>query len=530
MLDPRYLLTVGDSLANQFFELETQILIDIAKRLKANDLNMISTAQYQIMKLQQLGLQTDYINQMLAQLLGVSEEQVAQIMSDSAYESIREDMKIYQEADMLDGRTVDLTEQVKAGTNALKGELTNLCQTTVQTANKRYMDLMDKAYLSVSSGLLSPQQATDQVIKELAKDGLQMVDYKSGAHRQLDSAVRVAVRTATAKNACACQEQVMDELDVNLVEVSSHLGARPSHAKWQGKIYWRKKKYGNYKNFEAATRYGHGDGLGGWNCRHQFYPYIPGVSEKTYEPYRLTENKEQYDLEQKQRYNERMIREWKRRQQIMESAGLDSTYERSKVREWQKKNKALIDAHSDILKRDYSREKAYLADIKKMKKRPIAQAKANYMGKRLQKNKNDKSYDHAKYWERVKELKTYDDVYVHSDGYNAIIRADNYELTYSARDFFNLYYKESHDYQNSNKKKIRLCACESGKYDDGLAQQLADITGKTVLAPTEVLNVNDLGELLVSSNEVLQDCFAAGMKVPNTGYWRTFKPRKEGKK
>lgn len=361
MLDPRYLLTVGDSLANQFFELETEILIDIAKRLKANDLNMVSTAQYQIMKLQQLGLQTDYINQMLAQLLGVSEEQVAQIMSDSAYESIREDMKIYQEADMLDGRTVDLTEQVKAGTNALKGELTNLCQTTVQTANKRYMDLLDKAYLSVSSGLLSPQQATDQAINELAKGGLQMVDYKSGAHRQLDSAVRVAVRTATTKNACACQEQVMDDLDVNLVEVSSHMGARPSHAKWQGKIYWRKKKYGNYKNFEQATRYGHGDGLGGWNCRHQFYPYIPGVSEKTYEPYRLGENKEQYELEQKQRYNERMIREWKRREQIMKAAGLDSTYEGSKVKEWQKKNKDLINAHPDILKRDYGREKAYLS-------------------------------------------------------------------------------------------------------------------------------------------------------------------------
>ncbi|MDM8204277.1 hypothetical protein QUW03_07830 [Faecalicoccus acidiformans] len=364
MLDPSYLLTVGDELANRFFEVETEILIDIAKRIKASNLTMSSTAQYQIMKLQQLGLQTEYINQMLAQLLGVSDQVVAEIMNDSAYESIREDMKIYQEADMLDGRTVDLTEQVKVGTKALQGELSNLCQTTVQTANKRYMDLLDKAYLNVSSGLLSSQQAVDQAVNELAKDGLQMVDYKSGAHRQLDSAVRVAVRTATTKNACACQEQVMDDLDVNLVEVSSHMGARPSHAKWQGKIYWRKKKYGNYKNFEDATRYGHGDGLGGWNCRHQFYPYIPGVSEKTYEPYRLTENKEQYELEQKQRYNERMIREWKRREQIMKAAGLDSTYEGSKVKEWQKKNKALIDAHSDILKRDYGREKAYLAKSK----------------------------------------------------------------------------------------------------------------------------------------------------------------------
>ena len=406
MLDPRYLLTVGDSLANQFFELETEILIDIAKRLKANDLNMVSTAQYQIMKLQQLGLQTDYINQMLAQLLGVSDEQVAKIMSDSAYESIREDMKIYQEADMLDGRTVDLTEQVKAGTNALKGELSNLCQTTVQTANKRYMDLLDKAYLSVSSGLLSSQQAVDQAVKELAKDGLQMVDYKSGAHRQLDSAVRVAVRTATTKNACACQEQVMDDLDVNLVEVSSHMGARPSHAKWQGNIYWRKKKYGNYKNFEDTTRYGHGDGLGGWNCRHQFYPYIPGVSEKTYEPYRLTENKEQYELEQKQRYNERNIREWKRRQQIMEAAGLDSTYERSKVREWQKKNKALIDAHADMLKRDYSREKAYLSSTEKKPTMTIS-------GKTAPKDKQEwlrKKYEEAKkegYISALVTFKTY---------------------------------------------------------------------------------------------------------------------------
>lgn len=59
-----------------------------------------------------------------------------------------------------------------------------------------------------------------------------------------------------------------------------------------------------------------------------------------------------------------MIREWKRREQIMKAAGLDSTYEGSKVKEWQKKNKALIDAHSDILKRDYGREKAYLAKSK----------------------------------------------------------------------------------------------------------------------------------------------------------------------
>ena len=44
----------------------------------------------------------------------------------------------------------------------------------------------------------------------------------------------------------------------------------------------------------------------------------------------------------------------------MESARIDLTYEGSKG----KKNKVLIAAHSDILKRDYGREKAYLAKNK----------------------------------------------------------------------------------------------------------------------------------------------------------------------
>ena len=32
-----------------------------------------------------------------------------------------------------------------------------------------------------------------------------------------------------------------------------------------------------YEDFKTATRYGHGDGLGGWNCRHNFHPYIHGA-------------------------------------------------------------------------------------------------------------------------------------------------------------------------------------------------------------------------------------------------------------
>ena len=69
----------------------------------------------------------------------------------------------------------------------------------------------------------------------------------------------------------------MDELDIDLVEVTAHAGARPSHQEWQGQIYCRKGSHPKYKNFEEATGYGTGDGLCGWNCNHSFFPYVEGA-------------------------------------------------------------------------------------------------------------------------------------------------------------------------------------------------------------------------------------------------------------
>ena len=63
----------------------------------------------------------------------------------------------------------------------------------------------------------------------------------------------------------------------------------------------------------------------------------------------------QYELEQEQRYNERKIREWKRRQAVNKAGGVDTTLESRKVREWQQRQADFLKAHPDM-KRNYSRE------------------------------------------------------------------------------------------------------------------------------------------------------------------------------
>lgn len=354
MLTPEYLQSVGVDIENLFYDAETDILIDIARRIRENDFKMTATAEYQIQKLKELGLATKTINDILAEALNTSNEKIEEIMQESIYKAIRSDMYIYEAAG-LDVSGISYKEQILKGTNAAKGEIKNLCKTTAQLGTNKFIELLDKAYLQASSGAFSYDMAISNVINELAANGLGMIEYPTGTRRRIDTVARTAVRTAVNQSALKCQEDVMDEMDVNLVETSSHLGARPSHAEWQGRIFWRLKPYGNYENFKEATGYGTGAGLGGWNCRHSFYPYFPGLSERTYQHYRKKENEEVYQLEQEQRYNERKIREWKRRQAVNKAGGVDTTLECRKVREWQQRQADFLKKHPDM-KRNYARE------------------------------------------------------------------------------------------------------------------------------------------------------------------------------
>ncbi len=61
-------------------------------------------------------------------------------------------------------------------------------------------------------------------------------------------------------------------MNVDLVEVTAHGGARPSHAKWQGKVFSRKGRIKIdgvvYEDLAEATGYGKAGGLCGVNCQN----------------------------------------------------------------------------------------------------------------------------------------------------------------------------------------------------------------------------------------------------------------------
>lgn len=366
MLEPNYLDSISIELEQMYYDLETDILKDIARRIKLNDYSITSTAEYQKKILESLGKDQKEISSQISKLLKISQKEADEILSQSAYKSVEADNEIFKEA--FDKGLIasynysknTLKPLINKGVEALNNELGNICGTTAKVSQKAFINASNNAFLSVQSGAFGLEQAVTTEIKKLAKDGLGVIEYRSGARRRLEGAIRNAVRTAVNQTACKCQDLNFEAMDGNLVETSSHMGARPEHALWQGEIFWRKKEVKGYRNFEEATKYGSGEGLGGWNCKHSWYPYFPGISHKVFEKYDLKENEELYNLTQEQRYNERMIREWDRRNQVCKAAGIDNTKEARKVKEWRDRQTSFLNKHSELT-RQYSREKGYAA-------------------------------------------------------------------------------------------------------------------------------------------------------------------------
>lgn len=218
-------------------------------------------------------------------------------------------------------------------------------------------DALSQSLKEVQSGAISYNQAISNAVKQLADSGLKTVDYESGHRDQVDVAARRAVMTGVNALNQKYAEQSADYLETDLVEVSAHIGARntgnglENHESWQGGVYrWAEKpgdSKGEYKDFVATTGYGQGAGLGGWNCRHTFYPFVEGISEPTYSQADLNAMKGEnrkfvfdgkeydgYTATQMQRSIERQIRKQMRLRDAYKAAGLkdDETAANIKLR------------------------------------------------------------------------------------------------------------------------------------------------------------------------------------------------------
>lgn len=352
-LNPNFLQSLPNSLVDLYGLVEMDILADMARRISTYDY-FIPAAQHQLQKAQELGGVREEIIAQLAAITGKSQDEIIALLTEAGEVAIADDVEYYKAAEVYEPNKIDteaLYEQLNAGLIQTEGAFQNITRTTANTATKQFEHALDRAWLQINTGAFDYNTAIKNAIVDLSAAGLGAIEYPSGHIDSIEVAVRRAVVTGANQTAAKTQEKLADQLEVDLVEVSAHGGARPAHAKWQGKVFSRKGRVTikgiTYEDFRSSTGYGRGDGLCGWNCRHTFHPYVPGAPRSwtakelaaldkkdiEYNGVKMTE----YDASQIQRGIERDIRKLKRQVKALEAVGEDASAYRSKLRKANKK-------------------------------------------------------------------------------------------------------------------------------------------------------------------------------------------------
>ena len=352
-LTPKQLKNIPENIVKLYRDLEEFIIDDIARRIsKAGEVT--STAKWQLERAKDLSM--DNIEKEIERVLGLANEELENTFKQSALTSVQAESKIYKEAInkeiKIKGNTL-LEKVLEAAIKQTKGELKNISQSLgfAQIVNgkivykdiaKFYQESVDLALMQVNSGVLNSNEAIKQAVKKLADSGLRTIDYENGWSNRVDVAVRRAVVTGSNQMCHKMTELTMKELECEFVETTAHAGARPDHQEWQGQVFCYKGKSDKYPDFVEKTRYGYGDGLGGYNCRHSFYPFFPGISKRAYseehlnnidpEPFEYDgKTYTYYEALQRQRKLETSIRQKKRELITYNAAGLKDDFNNSSI-------------------------------------------------------------------------------------------------------------------------------------------------------------------------------------------------------
>jgi len=298
-------------------KIETEMLINLVKQLTTGNAD---SAEWQLQKLQQLGkLRTANVKMIASERTKLLEAVRAEI-TKTAYESAKLIDAGVKEAGKTTGTALPITSNP-----AIESVITsyvNMAANTFDSAfapmlakcDAMYTDTITKAVIKQKLGV-SGRQAIAETCSEWSQQGLKALTDKAGRNWTTEAYAQTVLRSSSTKAATDTQFARMSELDEDLVEISSHIGARPKCAPYQGHIYSLSGKSTKYPAL-SSTSYGEPDGLFGINCRHIMYPYFEGT-EKTYQPQNAERNESAYKNSQKQRAYERSIREAKRNVKIM---------------------------------------------------------------------------------------------------------------------------------------------------------------------------------------------------------------------
>ena len=330
----------AEDVVDLFNDLEIKIMDKMVDLIKENGFSGASS-DYLMNRLRSLGVAEEDVAKYFEEALKGTEIKLNQIFDDEVYQeyyghardfkAVGYDQIPYKDNVELQQLVGGIHTQTFATIGGLSRSLGfvlrqpgtgELIPTRLQTF---YQSQLDEAVLAISSGAFSYGQVIERVVNRMTNSGVRIINFESGVNRSMVSQVRTTILTGFRQIQSHINEDTAHKLGTEYFEVSYHVGARPSHQPWQGRV-WSKEELTTVCGLGSVT------GLCGANCYHSYLPFIPGISVRTYTDEELDEMLKQenqkksyngkeyttYEALQQQRYLERTARKYRQDIKLMQ--------------------------------------------------------------------------------------------------------------------------------------------------------------------------------------------------------------------
>jgi hypothetical protein len=295
MLTPAELEQIPLPIQKLLLDLSMTIMEDVIERISMID-SISRTTDFEIYQLSRLGVSSNTIRKAIQTTLQKSDDEINKIYNEIIKDGYSRDENLYRATGKPFTRYEDnkpLQQLIEAVKRQTREELVNITQTTsvkvkgpvgsgYQDTADYFKSRLDQAISEITSGAFDYNKTALNAIKDMTKSGIRTAEYDTGWRNRIDVAARRAVMTGVTQVVGKINEMNAESLETNYFEVSWHATARPTHQVWQGRVYSKEE-------LQTVCGLGTGPGLSGWNCYHSYYPFLPGISKRTYTDEQLEE-------------------------------------------------------------------------------------------------------------------------------------------------------------------------------------------------------------------------------------------------
>ncbi|MBL7575377.1 hypothetical protein I6I92_05925 [Peptoniphilus asaccharolyticus] len=329
-----------DNIQGYYRNLEDKTLKDIVKRINASCTIAETTSEVRIQSLLNLGYDLKDIKKELSKDLYITAHKLGSLVNKAGLKSYAEDAKYYAIGGKKLKENPAVLKMIDVMSKSSVEDLNNLTGTVGlagKPLEKWYKETLNQAVIDITSGTYSRSEVMRQVVKDIGDKGLEYIEYSSGRNFSVEAAVKMNLVSSVNRLSAEISLKNAEEMNQDLMEITAHAGARPTHQEWQGQIVSLSGQDGYLTLNDIG--YGSAEGFMGVNCRHNWYPYFPGKSKRFWDDETLEDFKykgktyDEHSAYQRIRNLEKTARKHERKAKLFNAIGDKEAETTEKVRE-----------------------------------------------------------------------------------------------------------------------------------------------------------------------------------------------------